>query len=114
MRDPRAALAAWCLATAAACCATIAACSSTRTATGPLANKQLGVGLELQRWFVPIDPEARRDGLAIVVTQEADAETARARCDALWAALDEGGLTGVRFDALPAAGGGVFFDIRRF
>jgi hypothetical protein len=62
----------------------------------------------------PGEAPARRDGLAIVVTQEADAEAARARCDALWAALDEGGLTGVRFDALPAAGAGVFFDIRRF
>lgn len=70
MRAPRAALAAaWCLATVAACCATIAACSSTRTATGPLANKQVGVGLELQRWFVPIDPEARRDGLAKAVDE---------------------------------------------
>jgi hypothetical protein len=61
-----------------------------------------------QRSAVP-----RRDGLAIVVTHVGDEGLARAHCERLWAEVDEPGVTPVAFGALPSAGAGVFYDLRR-
>jgi len=62
----------------------------------------------------PGDPPARRDGLALVVTGAPDAETARDACAALWQAAGTPAPTPVAFAALPEAGPGVFYDLRRY
>jgi hypothetical protein len=56
----------------------------------------------------------RRDGLAVVVTGQPDAETARATCAALWQAQGAPTPEPFAFDALPEAGTGVYFDLRRY
>ncbi len=62
----------------------------------------------------PGESPARRDGLALVVTGQPDAGTARETCAALWQAAGSPAPTPVVFAALPEAGPGVFYDLRRY
>ena len=59
------------------------------------------------------DTSDRRDGLAIVVTEAASEARAQATCTALWRCVGERPVPQVAFEGIPAAGDGVFADIRR-
>jgi hypothetical protein len=62
----------------------------------------------------PREGIVRRDGLALVVTDQPDPETARLTCEALWRGIGEPAPSPLCFAPLPEAGPGVYYDLRRF